>query len=74
MQINPLMSGAYATIKTGMLKFGQILFFCVGKFLRILQNFRYFFGSDKYPAIILGLITHLNPLNEEFTVLKTIKS
>ena len=59
------------------LKFGQILFFWVGKF------FSYFSGFCKISAIFLGLtnfqlffgssnfcITHLNPLNEEHTVLK----
>ena len=60
------------------LKFGQIQFFLVGNF------FSYFSGFRKISAIILGLtnfqlfffgssnfcITHLNPLNEEHTVLK----
>ena len=63
------------------LKFGQILFFWVGKFLAIflgfakfplffwvLQNFRYFLGSSHF------CVTHLNPLHEEHTVLKNIKS
>ena len=76
--------GAHVKILTGMLvlfflglKFGQILFFWVGKF------FSYFSGFRKISAIFLGLtnfqlffgsfnfcITHLNPLNEEHTVLK----
>ena len=42
------------------LKFGQILFFWVGKF------FSYFSGFCKISAIFLGL----KPLNEEHTVLK----
>ena len=59
------------------LKFGQILFFWVGKF------FSYFSGFRKISAIFLGLtnfqlffgsssfcITHMNPLNEEHTVQK----
>ena len=59
------------------LKFGQILFFWVGNF------FSYFSGFRKISANFLGLtnfqlffgssnfcITHLNPLNEEHTVLK----
>ena len=63
------------------LKFGQILFFWVGKF------FSYFSGFRKISAIFLDLtnfqlffgssyfcITHLNPLNEEHAVLKNIKS
>ena len=41
------------------LKFGQNLFFWVGKFFWLFfwvsQNFRYCFGSDKFPAIFLGL-------------------
>ena len=62
------------------LKFGQILFFWGGKF------FNYFSGFRKISAIFLGLtnfqlffgssnfcITHLNPLNEQHTVLKNIK-
>ena len=57
-------------------KFGQILklfFFCVS------QNFRYIFGSDKFPAISISndCITNLNPLNklnEEHTELKNVKS
>ena len=63
------------------LKFGQIIFFWVGKF------FSYFDGFYKISAILSGLtnfqlffwssnfcITHLNPLNEEHTALKNIKS
>ena len=59
------------------LKFGQILFFWVGKFFIYfsafhkisaiflgLTNFRLFFGSSHF------CITHLNPLNEEHTVMK----
>ena len=59
------------------LKFGRILFFWVGKL------FSYFSGFCKICAIFLGLTnfqlvfgssnfcsTHLNPLNEEHTVLK----
>ena len=62
------------------LKFGQILFFWVGKFFSYisgfrkiftiflgLTNFQLFFGSSNF------CITHLNPLNEEHTVLKNIK-
>ena len=60
------------------LKLGQILFFWVGKFFSYFSGFRkisaIFFGSDKFPAIFLGIpvfcITHLNPLNEEHAVLK----
>ena len=63
------------------LKFGQILFFWVGKF------FSYFSRFCKIPAIFLGLtnfqlffgssnfcVTNLIPLHEEHTVLKNIKS
>ena len=63
------------------LKFGQILFFWVGKL------FSYFSGFCKISAIFLGLtnfelffgssnfcVIHLNPLHEEHTVLKNIKS
>ena len=64
------------------LKFGQILFFWVGKI------FSYFSGFRKISTIFLGLtnfqlffwvfqflyLTHLNPLNEEHAVLKNIKS
>ena len=63
------------------LKFGQILFFWVGKF------FIYFSGFRKISAIFLGLtnfqlffgssyfcITHWNSFNEEHTVLKNTKS
>ena len=63
------------------LKFDQILFFWVGKFFSYfsgfrkispifvdLTNFQIFFGSSNF------CITHLNPLNEEHTVLKNIKS
>ena len=59
------------------LKFGQILFFWVGYFSGFgkisatflgLTNFQLFFGSSNF------FITHLNPLNEEHTVLKNIKS
>ena len=43
-------------------------------FFWVSQNFRYFFGSDKFPAIFFGssnfCITHFNPLNEEHAVLK----
>ena len=63
------------------LKFGQILFFWVGKFFSYFSGFHkisaIFFGSDKFPAIFWvfqSCITHLNPLNEEHTVLKNIKS
>ena len=76
--------GAYVKILTGMLvlsflglKFGQILFFWVGKFFSYfprfckisatflgLTNFQLFFGSSSF------CITHLNPLNEEHSVLK----
>ena len=41
------------------LKFGQILFFWVGKFFSYFSGFRkisaIFLGSDKFPAICLGL-------------------
>ena len=41
------------------LKFGQILFFWVGKFFSYFSGFckisTIFFGSDKFPAIFLGL-------------------
>ena len=41
------------------LKFGQILFFWVGKFFSYFLGFAkfplFFFGSDKFPAIFLGL-------------------
>ena len=63
------------------LKFGQILFFYIGKF------FSYFSGFCKISAIFLGLtnfqlffgssnfcVTHFNLLHEEHTVLKNIKS
>ena len=63
------------------LKSGQILFFWVGKF------FSYFSGFRKMSAIFGGLtnlqlffgssnfcMTHLNPLNEEHTVLTSIIS
>ena len=48
-------------------------------FFWVSQNSRYFFGSDNFPAIFFFgtsnfCITHLNPLNEEHTVLKNIKS
>ena len=76
--------GTHVKILTGMLalfflglKFGQILFFWVGKI------FSYFSGFCKISTIFLGLtnyqlffgsanfcITHLKPLNEEHTVLK----
>ena len=40
-------------------KFGQILFFWVGKFFSYFSGFykipAVFFGSDKFPAIFLGL-------------------
>ena len=62
------------------LKFGEILFFCVGKFISFLlgfhkisaifwvwQIFSCFFGSSNFCT------THLNPLNEERTFLKIIK-
>ena len=56
------------------LKFGQILFFWVGKFFsyffRVSQNFRYFFGSDKFPAIFWFFQFLYHTLNEEYTVLK----
>ena len=51
------------------LKFGQILFFWVSQNFRYflgLTNFQLFFGSSSF------CITHLNPLNEEHTVLKNI--
>ena len=75
--------GAHVKILTGMialflgLKFGQILFFWVGKFFSYFSEFR------KISAIFWGLtnfqlffrssnfcITHMNPLNEEHTVQK----
>ena len=46
-------------------------------FFWVSQNFRYFLGSDKFPAIFGSsnfCITHLSHLNEEHTVLKNIKS
>ena len=48
MQINPLMSGAHATIKTGMLKFGQILtdFAKFSLFFWIWQISSYYLGSN----------------------------
>ena len=51
----------------------KAIFFCVS------QNFRYIFGSDKFPAISISndCITNLNPLNklnEEHTELKNVKS
>ena len=58
--------GAHVKILTGMLvpfflglKFGQILLFWVGKFFSYFSGFRKIsansFGSDKFPAIFLGL-------------------
>ena len=82
--------GAHVKILTGMLvlfflglKFGQILFFWVGKL------FKYFSGFRKISTIFLGLtnfqllfwvfqflyhtLESFNCLNEEHTVLKNIK-
>ena len=46
-------------------------------FLGVSQNFRYFFRSGKFPAIFFEFsnfcITYLNPVNEEHTVLESIK-
>ena len=53
------------------LKFGQILFFWVLQNFRVflgLTNFQLFFGSSNF------CVTHLDPLHEEHTVLKNIKS
>ena len=59
------------------LKFGQILFFWVGNFLAIFLGFAkfpLFFWVWQISSYFLGLpvfcITHLNPSNEEHTVLK----
>ena len=59
--VYPRERGAHVKILTGMfvlfflgLKFGQILFFWVGKFLAIFLGFAkfpLFFVSDKFPAI-----------------------
>ena len=49
------------------LKLGKILFFWVGKFFSYFlgfAKFQLFFGSSNF------CITHLNPLNEEHTVVK----
>ena len=53
------------------LKFGQILFFRVGKSFSYFSGFckiSAIFGSDKFPAIFFGssnfCVTHLNPLHE----------
>ena len=63
------------------LKFGQILFFWVGKFFSYFSGFRknfcYFLGLTNFQLFFKSsyfCITHLNPLNEEHTVLKNIKS
>lgn len=61
----------------GRLKFGQFLFLCELCF-EASQNFRYFFGSNKFSAIFFGLpkfcIMHLNPLNKEDTFIENKKS
>ena len=63
------------------LKFGKILFFWVGRFFSYFSGFckiSAIFGSEKFPAIFwvfqIFCVTHLNPLHEEHTVLKNIKS
>ena len=64
------------------LKFGQILFFWIGKFFSCFSGFRkiyaIFLGLTNFQLFFLGsfnfCITHLNPLNEEHTVLKNLKS
>ena len=52
--------------------FANFLAICLG-----FAIFPLFFGSDKFPAIFWSsnfCVTHLNPLHEEHTVLKNIKS
>ena len=62
------------------LKFDQILFFCVGKFFAIFLGFAkfpLFFWVWQISSYFLGLpifVSHFNPLHEEHTVLKNIKS
>ena len=45
-------------------------------FVSVSQNFRYYFGSDKFSAIFFGSTNfctiHLNPLNQENITLKNI--
>ena len=61
----------------GGLTFGQFLFLCE-LCVEALQNFRYSFGSNKFPATFFGLpklfIKHLNPLNKEETFIESKKS
>lgn len=59
----------------------KILFSCVNKLLSyfwgVSQNFCFIFDSDKFSAFFRCFnfcISHLNPLKEEYTVLKNVKS